>query len=250
MIFLMNSSSNGSRSQSLWVAMLGLLAAMVFGTPACAQDSSRQALGKILFADPFCCRGLDKWRVWKGEFPLDLYNRPGLLSWKNNLDFEATAGIATGALSTEDYQLRIELVRWPVSRSSICAVVRATTGEQTYAGYRVRIQGESAWLEKCLGEEDWRQAEMSVGPIPVTPEQFHGLCIQVYGTSPAKVRARIWQQAKGEPEDFPLQIEDAQPDAIRSGKCGAALWYLVEGLYEIPYDSTDDVNVTALEKGW
>lgn len=227
-----------------------LLLLTPFSQVCCEEPVKIKPSPDLLFHDAFCCGNLDKWKRWNGEFPLDIYNRPGTVTWKNKLDFEASAGIASGPLRCENYEFRVDLLRWPVNRAGVCVVVRASTGEETYSGYRLRIEGEKAWLEKHTGEGSWRSSTHQQGPVTVKADQFNKVWIQVYGQSPVKVRAKIWAQVDYEPKTFQFEIVDEDPTAFAEGPLGTALWYQVAGEWLEPYESADSVSVTVLKEGW
>lgn len=227
------------------LSALALLAAAAI--PAIGADSPAQPLEPgLFFNDGFCCGNLDKWTKWQGEFPLTLFPHQGSLAWKSTEDFETTGGIATGPIPADNYVLRIAMLRWPATRNKVCLYVRASTGEECYAGYRLRIEGDSAWLEKHPGVGGWRDAELTAGPVTVAPDLFHGLWLEVTGSGPVQVRARIWDQAKGENSGHDLEIEDAGSNPIRSGTLGAALWFQVSGQWNEPYPAGDLVSVRAV----
>lgn len=231
----------------LWLSLLLLFLAW----PVPGEEAARgKPSPDLLFHDAFCCGNLDKWKCWTGEYPLDVFNHPGTVSWKNILDYESTAGIATGPLRSEDYEFRIEMLRWPVHRVETCVVVRASTGEEAYAGYRLRIEGEKAWLEKHSGEGYWRTATLRSRPITVKAGQFNRVWIQVQGQSPVKVRAKIWAQVDQEPETFQMELVDEDSTALAEGPLGAALWFRVAGQWQEPYESADAVTVKVLKEGW
>ncbi len=224
---------------------LSLLSPAVCEAPAKGKPSP-----DLLFHDAFCCGNLDKWKHWTGEHPLDLFNHPGTVTWKNTFDYEASAGIASGPLRSEDYEFRIEMLRWPLHRTGVCVVVRAGTGEETYSGYRLRIEGGKAWLEKHSGEGRWRSSALQSGPVAVKADQFNKVWIQIYGQAPVKVRAKIWAQVDEEPVTFPLQITDEDSTAFAEGPLGVALWYQVAGQWLEPYESADAVTVKNLKEDW
>lgn len=233
-----------------WNLLVFLMLLPVAFPAVCEEPAKPQPSPDLLFHDAFCCGNLDKWKRWTGEFPLDLYNHPGTVTFKNPLDFESSAGIASGPLRSQDYEFRIEMLRWPLHRVDVCVVVRASTGEETYSGYRLRIAGEKAWLEKHSGEGSWRSFALQSGPVKVKADQFNKVWIQVFGQSPVKVRAKIWAQVEKEPDAFQMEIVDNEPSAFGEGPLGAALWYKVAGEWLEPYESADAVTVKALKEGW
>ncbi len=233
-----------------WILVsLFLLLSLLHPVPG-EKPEVRNPSPDLLFHDAFCCGNLDKWKRWTGEFPLDLYNHPGTVTFKNFLDFEASAGIASGPLHSQDYEFRIEMLRWPLHRVGVCVVVRASTGEETYSGYRLRIEGEKAWLEKHSGEGSWRSSSLRSSPVAVKAEQFNKVWIQIYGQSPVKVRAKIWAQVVKEPDTFQMEIADEEPSSFAEGPLGVALWYQVAGEWLEPYESADALTVKALKEGW
>jgi hypothetical protein len=205
---------------------------------------------EVLFFDGFCCGNLDRWVRWEGVVPLDLYNFPGSLAWKNLYDFEASAGVASGQLPVQDYEVRIEMLRWLETCAPVCVVVRAATGEESYRGYRLRIEGEEAWLEKHSGNGSWQESTLQSQPLTVIPERFHHVRLQVYGAHPTRVRAKVWAQATAEPEAFQLHLEEDGESQILSGNQGMAVWFLVSGQRLEPYQTLDVITVRRLTSGW
>ncbi len=230
----------------IWVFVVGLpISSLSWGSSHKEGDSSN-----ILFFDAFCCGHLDKWTHSHGRFPLEIFNQSGVLNWQNLHEHLASGGVTTGPLPLEDYSVRFEMVRWPVTRVGTCIVVRAATGENCLSGYRLRIEGNEAWLEKHTGGRSWRSAEMREGPVDVEPERFHTVIIEVHGNNEARVRAKIWSQATTEPENFQMELLDDSPSAIRTGPLGAGVWYAVAGEWSEPYLSADIFSVKPLTASW
>lgn len=204
----------------------------------------------ILFFDAFCCGKLDRWSRSPGRFPLEVFNQSGVLNWQNLTDQLGSGGVTTGRLPIEDYGARFEMARWPTSRVGTCMVVRASTGESSLLGYRLRIEGKEAWLEKHSGGKSWKHATLRAGPVDVEPERFHTVILEVQGNKEVKVRAKIWAQATAEPDGFQLELLDDTPSRITAGSLGAGIWFSVAGEWSDPYQSADVFTVKTLTTTW